>query len=161
MFDAELSEDEEQDDRNGNARGATTDEEEAKVPQSDSTKKTTAERRQRRAFTREVEAMKRLRGPHTVQIYGAITSSKDRLVLVMELMAGGDLRHRLRKATRPLEEGTLRGIVRDVCSGMAFLHDKQTVHGDLKSANVLFDGDGKAKVNKYLARGCSGCALLF
>lgn len=37
---------------------------------------------QRRAFMRELEAMKRLRGPHTVAIYGAVTSLPDRLVLV-------------------------------------------------------------------------------
>lgn len=39
---------------------------------------------QRRAFMRELEAMKRLRGPHTVTIYGAVTSLPDRLVLVSE-----------------------------------------------------------------------------
>lgn len=102
--------------------------------------------RQRKAFMRELEAMKRLRGPHTVHIYGAITSSKSRLVLVMELLPGGDLRYKLRKAREPLGRGVLRGIVRDVCSGMAFLHSKKTVHGDLKSANVLFDAAGRAKV---------------
>ena len=102
--------------------------------------------RQRKVFMRELEAMKRLRGPHTVHIYGAITSSKSRLVLVMELLQGGDLRYKLRKAREPLGLGVLRGIVRDVCLGMAFLHSKKTVHGDLKSANVLFDAAGRAKV---------------
>lgn len=44
------------------------------------------ERRQlRRAFMLELEAMKRLKGPHTVAIYGAVTSLPDRLVLVSRL----------------------------------------------------------------------------
>ena len=103
--------------------------------------------KQRKAFMRELEAMKRLRGPHTVHIYGAITSSKSRLVLVMELLPGGDLRYKLRKAREPLDRAVLRGIVKDVCSGMAFLHSRKTVHGDLKSANVLFDAAGRAKVS--------------
>lgn len=64
----------------------------------------------------------------------------------MELLPGGDLRHRLRKAKEPLDPGVLRQIVTDVCSGMVFLHSKQTVHGDLKSANVLFSAAGRAKV---------------
>lgn len=68
----------------------------------------------------------------------------------MELLPGGDLRHRLRKAKEPLDENVLRQIVRDICCGMTFLHAKATVHGDLKSANVLFDGAGRAKV-------CSSC----
>ncbi|CAM9386314.1 unnamed protein product [Ectocarpus sp. 8 AP-2014] len=105
--------------------------------------------RQRRMFMRELEAMKRLRGPHTVTIYGAVTSLPDRLVLVMELLQGGDLRHRLKKAKDPLEEKVLRKIVRDVCCGMAFLHAKATVHGDLKSANVLFDATGRAKIADF------------
>ena len=105
-----------------------------------------AEARQRLAIARELEAMKRLRGPHTVHMYGAVTSVKDELVLVMEFLPGGDLLMRLQKARRPLEEGTLRGIVRDVCSGMAFLHAEAFVHGDLKSANILFDANGRAKV---------------
>ncbi|CAM9401021.1 unnamed protein product, partial [Scytosiphon promiscuus] len=107
------------------------------------------EQRQRRAFMRELEAMKRLRGPHTVAIYGAVTSLPDRLVLVMELLPGGDLRHRLRKAKEPLEPQVLLQIVRDICSGMVFLHSKQTVHGDLKSANVLFSAAGRAKIADF------------
>lgn len=69
----------------------------------------------------------------------------------MEFLPGGDLLQRLRKAKRPLEARILRKIVRDVCSGMAFLHREAFVHGDLKSANVLFDAEGTAKVNKQLA----------
>eukprot|EP00903_Cladosiphon_okamuranus_P009797 g9314.t1 len=106
-------------------------------------------RQQRKAFMRELEAMQRLRGPHTVTIYGAVTSLSDRLILVMELLPGGDLRHRLRKAKGPLDEKVLRKIVRDICCGMAFLHAKQTVHGDLKSANVLFDAAGTAKIADF------------
>lgn len=53
---------------------------------------------------------------------------------------------RLRKAKRPLQERALRRIVKDVCTGMAFLHRQAFVHGDLKSANVLFEADGTAKV---------------
>ena len=105
-----------------------------------------AETRQHRAFLREVETMKRMADPHIVRVYGAVTSLQDRLVLVMELLPGGDLRHRLQRARRPLEERTLRGIVADVCCGMAVLHACTFVHGGLKSANVLFDANGRAKV---------------
>ncbi|CAB1102896.1 unnamed protein product [Ectocarpus sp. CCAP 1310/34] len=44
---------------------------------------------ERKAFLRELDTMIRLRNPHTVNVYGAITSLPDRLVLVMELLAGG------------------------------------------------------------------------
>lgn len=112
--------------------------------------KARAETRERLAFLRELEAMKRLRGSNTVHLYGAVTSTNDHFVLVMELLPGGNLRHRLRKAKGPLDDRTLRRIVKDVCSGMAFLHAEAFVHGDLKSAAVLFDAAGNAKVRAAL-----------
>lgn len=107
------------------------------------------EKSQRKAFLRELDAMIRLRSPHTVNVYGAITSRPDCLIIVMELLAGGDLRNMLKNAERPLPEERSRRIIGDVCAGMAFLHSRDTVHGDLKSANVLLDGAGRAKV-KFL-----------
>ena len=104
----------------------------------------------RKAFWRELQAMRRLRSPHTVQLYGAITSCDDHLVLVMELLPGGDLRTLLKDALEPLDEPHARRIIGDVCAGMAFLHQKEMIHGDLKSPNVLFDGFGRAKVGRDL-----------
>ena len=101
---------------------------------------------QRKAFLKELEAMVRLRSPHTVNIYGAITSRKDSLVLVMELLVGGDLHALLKRSEGPFPVEHARRIIRDVCEGLAFLHSKSAVHGDIKSANVLFDGAGRAKV---------------
>ena len=104
------------------------------------------ETRQRKGFLRELEAMIRLRSPNTVNVFGAVTSLPDRMVLVMELLPNGDLLTLLRKAKKPLPEEQCRSIIGDICAGMAFLHSKDTVHGDLKSANVLLDGGGRAKV---------------
>lgn len=101
---------------------------------------------QKKAILRELEAMIRLRSPHTVNVYGAVTSLPDRLILVMELLVGGDLRAFLRNAEDPLPEQQARQMIGDICAGMMFLHSKNTIHGDLKSANVLLDGAGRAKV---------------
>ena len=104
---------------------------------------------------RELEAMSRLRSPNTVNVYGAVTSLSDRMVLVMELLAGGDLLAMLKMSKRPLPEEQSRHILRDICTGMAFLHSKNTVHGDLKSANVLLDSGGRAKVMIMVLDRCS------
>ncbi|CAN0158219.1 unnamed protein product, partial [Ectocarpus sp. 4 AP-2014] len=105
--------------------------------------------RQRRGFLRELEAMIRLRSPNTVNVFGAVTSLSDRMVLVMELLPKGDLLTLLKKSRKPLPEEQSRRLIRDICTGMAFLHSKKTVHGDLKSANVLLDGDGRAKIGDF------------
>ena len=104
----------------------------------------------RRAFLRELDSMMRLRSPHTVNVYGAMMSRGDRLVLVMELLAGGDLRTCLRNCVKPLPDDVVRRIIGDISAGMVFLHTREAVHGDLKSANVLLDGDGRSKVRRQL-----------
>ena len=104
---------------------------------------------QRKAFLRELDTMTCLRSPFTVNVYGAVTSLEDRLILVMELLAGGDLRTLLSNCEEPLSEQQSRHIIGDICAGMAFLHRKEVVHGDLKSANVLLDGAGRAKVRVW------------
>ena len=108
--------------------------------------KASLEARRRQIFLREVETMKKLRDANVVRIYGGVVSARDRLVLVMELLPAGSLRHRLKRAKRKLSERTLRRILADVCSGMAFLHAQTFVHGGFKSTNVLFDAGGRAKV---------------
>ena len=105
---------------------------------------------QRKAFLLELDAMIRLRSPYTVNVYGAVTVMQDRLVLVMELLSGGDLGTFLRNCEHPLPEQQSRQIIGDICAGMTFLHSKETVHGDLKSANVLLDGAGRVKVRVWL-----------
>eukprot|EP00903_Cladosiphon_okamuranus_P019138 g17605.t1 len=107
-------------------------------------------RKQKKDFLRELDAMNRLRSPYTVNLYGAVTSYEGRLILIMELLAGGDLRTFLKnRADEPLPEDEVRRIIGDVCAGMSFLHTKQTVHGDLKSANILLDGAGRAKLGDF------------
>ncbi|CAM9803329.1 unnamed protein product [Ectocarpus fasciculatus] len=108
-----------------------------------------SERRQRKTFRRELDAMIRLRSPNTVHVYGKITALRDRLVLVMELLVGGDLRMLLNSSHPSLPAHKSRRIIGDICAGMAFLHSKNTIHGDLKSSNVLLDGDGRAKIGDF------------
>ncbi|CAM9869295.1 unnamed protein product [Ectocarpus fasciculatus] len=99
-------------------------------------------------FMREVDMMYHLKSPHTVLLHGVITSHRDRLELVMELLEG-DLNAYLRNAKEPLPEEVSRRIIGDVCAGMAFLHENETIHCDLKSANVLLDKNDRAKIGDF------------
>ncbi|CAM9797896.1 unnamed protein product, partial [Choristocarpus tenellus] len=99
--------------------------------------------RLRKTFTRELQALLTLRSPYIVQVYGAMTSQPDRMVLVMEFVSGGDLRSLLAddKFTIGLTYEAGFGIVSDVAAGIAFLHFKNVTHGDIKSPNVLLTAD--------------------
>ncbi|CAM9496872.1 unnamed protein product [Ectocarpus sp. 12 AP-2014] len=99
-------------------------------------------------FMQEVDMMYHLKSPHTVLLYGVITSHRDCLKLVMELLRQ-DLGTYLRNAKEPLPEEDSRRIIGDICAGMAFLHENETIHGDLKSANVLLDENDRAKIGDF------------
>ncbi|CAM9692821.1 unnamed protein product [Ectocarpus sp. 6 AP-2014] len=99
-------------------------------------------------FMQEVDMMYHLKSPHTVLLHGVITSHRDRLELVMELLEE-DLGTYLRNAKEPLPEEDSRRIIGDICAGMAFLHENHTIHGDLKSANVLLDKSDRAKIGDF------------
>lgn len=68
----------------------------------------------------------------------------------MELLEGGDLRTFLGTREEPLADSHARRVIGDVCAGVVFFHSKVIIHGDLKSANVLFDTDGRARVSHYV-----------
>lgn len=127
--------------------------------------------RRHASLVREVAALRRLRNPRVVTIYGAVVgggtggsgSLAGGLLLAMELLPGGSLRQRLQRSV-PLRSGwapalplslkTLRGIVKDVCAGVAFLHGEAFVHGGLSSTNVLLDAKGRAKVGGWTSLLC-------
>ncbi|MGH4026825.1 MAG: serine/threonine-protein kinase [Pseudonocardiaceae bacterium] len=73
----------------------------------------------------------------------------ERPYLVMEL-ATTDLAHRLPEAQFPV--ATARDYLRQLCEGMAFLHEQRMVHGDLKPGNILVSATGSLKIADF------GCA---
>ncbi|RMG12222.1 MAG: serine/threonine protein kinase [Deltaproteobacteria bacterium] len=60
----------------------------------------------------------------------------ERGVVVMEHLAGGSLRKRLRSG-EPLPIGEVLRLASGLCEALALVHARGLVHGDLKPANVL------------------------
>ncbi|MGH3795784.1 MAG: serine/threonine-protein kinase [Pseudonocardiaceae bacterium] len=73
----------------------------------------------------------------------------ERPYLVMEL-ACGDLAHLVRDAQLPV--ATVWDYLRQICQGVAFLHERGVVHLDLKPGNVLVSAAGSLKIADF------GCA---
>eukprot|EP00884_Botryococcus_braunii_P009691 jgi/Botrbrau1/18723/Bobra.0386s0046.1 len=109
-------------------------------------------------FVREIAIMRYLsRDRNIVQFYGAVVRPPHELWLVLEYMAGGDLREALNRD----REGNLRWyqqgkrILLDVACGLAFCHGQRNgpiVHSlntfrDLKSKNILLSKEGVAKIS--------------
>ena len=86
--------------------------------------------------------------PNLLQVHN-FQHIDDLLILEMEYAPGGSLAGRIAHARKtkqpiPIDEVVQIGI--DVASGLAELHELDIVHRDLKPNNILFDGQGRAKV---------------
>lgn len=66
----------------------------------------------------------------------------------------------LRESRESLPEEHVRQIVGDVSESMAFLHGQTTVHGDLKSANILFEDSRETKMPHYCFSTFVFCAVV-
>ena len=68
------------------------------------------------------------------------------MMLITELMDGGDLRKRIRQDTaKPRKTGWYQDgcyIALGIARGLVFLHDQRTVWFDCKPSNVLLDKSG-------------------
>jgi len=82
------------------------------------------------------------RDRNVVQLYGTCFIEED-LMIVTELMKGGDLREALSGPRgRELAWGARgRQVALDVTRGICFLHANNVIHRDLKSKNVLLSDD--------------------
>lgn len=93
----------------------------------------------------ETNAIKPLSHKHLAKVYG--TSKNNRTyIIVMEYLNGGALQDRLIVAT-PWDEA-LR-IAREICLGLAFAHQNNIVHGNLRPSNILFDENGIIKLADF------------
>jgi hypothetical protein len=98
-----------------------------------------------RAFFHEARAVAGLRHPGVVAIYDVDEPAR---TLVMEYVAGGTVRDRLRaqlsaEATpRGLEPTEVSALAQRLLGTLAFVHDHGVVHGDLTPRNVLLRAAG-------------------
>lgn len=97
-------------------------------------------------FIREVQIMSQCRDRHITQFYGAALEPQGRTCLLMEYMEQGSLYQVLEK---PLAPSLQRQMALEIAEGLHYLHSRDILHRDLKSANVLVDRDNHAKLSDF------------
>ncbi|MBI2391465.1 MAG: serine/threonine protein kinase [Deltaproteobacteria bacterium] len=87
-------------------------------------------------FRREARASARIESPNIVQVVDVGEDEAVGLYMVMELLRGGDLRHKLDRVPR-LEVDFAAEVAHQIACGLAKAHATGVVHRDLKPANVF------------------------
>lgn len=80
----------------------------------------------------------------------SVFENKEKMVLVMEIAAGGELYDYLSER-KALEETEARRIFRQIACAVYYCHKNNICHRDLKLENILLDENGNAKVKKKYA----------
>jgi len=95
----------------------------------------------------EVRAARQVAHPNVCRVYDA-GEADGRQFLTMEYIDGEDLSTSIRRIGRfPADKGL--EIARQLCAGLAAVHECGLLHRDLKPANVMLDGRGKVRLTDF------------
>ncbi|XP_042588046.1 mitogen-activated protein kinase kinase kinase 1 isoform X2 [Cyprinus carpio] len=93
------------------------------------------------ALREEIRMMGLLNHPNIIRMLGA-TCEKNNYNLFVEWMAGGSVSHLLNKYGA-FKEGVVINYTEQLLRGLAYLHENQIIHRDIKGANLLIDSTGQ------------------
>ncbi|TDZ18581.1 Protein kinase byr2 [Colletotrichum orbiculare MAFF 240422] len=110
--------------------------------QSDARKKSMIE-----ALKREISLLRDLRHPNIVQYLGC-SSSSEYLNIFLEYVPGGSVQTML-NSYGALPEPLVRSFVRQILTGLSYLHNRDIIHRDIKGANILVDNKGTIKISDF------------
>ena len=93
------------------------------------------------SFAAEAEILGSVDHPSVVRLREVVVDPRGHPAIVMELIAGDDLRRLLRR-DGPMLPTKVAEVVAHVAEALAHLHERGIVHGDVKPGNLLLPADG-------------------
>lgn len=99
------------------------------------------------ALKREISLLRDLQHPNIVQYLGA-SSSDNYLNIFLEYVPGGSVQTML-NSYGALREPLIRSFVRQIVTGLSYLHNRDIIHRDIKGANILVDNKGGIKISDF------------
>ncbi|HEV8159395.1 MAG TPA: serine/threonine-protein kinase, partial [Pyrinomonadaceae bacterium] len=98
-------------------------------------------------FHSEVRVARQVSHPNVCRVFD-IGEVENRHFISMEFIDGDDLSSLLRRIGRLPSDKAIE-ISRQLCFGLAAIHEAAILHRDLKPANVIIDSKGKARITDF------------
>ena len=99
------------------------------------------------SMRRELKILKRVRHPSVINIFDVI-KTRTRIYVFMDLAATSVASH-LQAIQEPVSEQTARNWFGGISNAVAYLHQIEIAHRDLKNDNILIDSNGQAKLTDF------------
>ncbi|XP_077249820.1 mitogen-activated protein kinase kinase kinase 3-like isoform X3 [Tasmannia lanceolata] len=110
-----------------------------------------------RQLNQEITLLSQLAHPNIVQYYGS-ELAQGTLSVYLEYISGGSI-HKLLQEYGPFGEPVIQSYTGQILSGLAYLHERNTVHRDIKGANILVDPNGAIKLADFgMAKHITSCS---
>lgn len=100
----------------------------------------------------EISIMKSVKDKNIIHFYGTIKYPRENphRIVVMDYCDRGSLRDILKNNHITLNEDQISIILHDLLRALSTFHTKyQTVHGDIKAANILISSDGSVRLTDF------------
>lgn len=99
----------------------------------------------RMALQREARKAQSLAHPNVITVYN-FDREADTVFITMELLTGRTLRELVSDHPMGLPKPQAMTIVRGMCLGLAYAHNKNIVHSDFKAGNVFYTDQQETKI---------------
>lgn len=100
------------------------------------------------ALMGEIDLLKVLDHPNIVKYHGFV-KTPDTLNILLEYCSGGSLRQIYKRIGHGFPENDIIAYVKQILSGLHYLHEQGVVHRDVKAANVLLTESGQVKLADF------------
>lgn len=110
-------------------------------------------------LNQEINLLNQLSHPNIVQYYGS-ELAEESLSVYLEYVSGGSI-HKLLQEYGAFREPVIQNYTRQILCGLAYLHGRNTVHRDIKGANILVDPNGEIKLADFgMAKHITSCSSM-
>lgn len=98
-------------------------------------------------FYREVSVARQISHRHVCRVYD-VAEFKGQHFISMEFVRGEELSSLLKRIGRLPQDKAIQ-VARQLCAGLAAVHERSVLHRDLKPANIMLDEQGDVRITDF------------